>query len=107
MLIVLVAVALILPAFQGDGFLFGIQSPFHCLEFTQPALTLYCNLYGSKYLGGRHRTKCQVTCSGPPKTLGLPKELCPAGGLTCDENLKSKFDEWMTELQRRKNMTCE
>ncbi|XP_040061401.1 uncharacterized protein LOC120836515, partial [Ixodes scapularis] len=77
MLLVLFAVVLILPAFQGEGFSSGIKSRFHCLGFTEPMLSLFCKLSGSKHVGGRHPSSCQVTCVDRDQRLRLPREVCP------------------------------
>nr|AAY66549.1 putative secreted salivary protein [Ixodes scapularis] len=48
MLLVLFAVVLFLPAFQGDGFLFGLRTQFHCYNSVDPIGNLLCKLDGSK-----------------------------------------------------------
>nr|AAY66613.1 putative secreted protein [Ixodes scapularis] len=106
MLLVLFAVVLILPAFQGEGFSSGIKPHSHCLGFTDPMLSLFCKLRGSKHVGARHLSSCQVTCMDRNQRLRLPREVCPSGKLTCSDEVKKKFNDWMVLLEEAKNITC-
>uniref|UniRef100_A0A0K8RLK7 Putative ixodes 10 kDa peptide protein n=1 Tax=Ixodes ricinus TaxID=34613 RepID=A0A0K8RLK7_IXORI len=106
MMLVLFAVVLILPAFQGEGFLSGIFVNFHCYDYLDPAATLLCKLHGSEHIGGKHPRTCQVTCSHPYQKLGFPRAVCPAGGLKCDAASKATVSKWKEELERRKNIVC-
>ncbi|XP_040079519.1 uncharacterized protein LOC120836155 [Ixodes scapularis] len=105
-LLVLFAVVLILPAFQGEGFSLGLYTDFHCYSFLDQAANLLCKLHGSQHPGGKIPKTCQVTCLQPYQKLGFPGAVCPVGGLKCDEDSKAIVNKWTAELQKRKTMIC-
>uniref|UniRef100_A0A0K8R3L3 Putative ixodes 10 kDa peptide protein n=1 Tax=Ixodes ricinus TaxID=34613 RepID=A0A0K8R3L3_IXORI len=104
MLFVLFAVVLILPAFQGEGFSSGIQSPFHCWDFARSTLTLFCKSKGSKDYGVFHPYVCHVTCIEPPQRLLLPRHICSSGGLQCGEAATTKLNILKKELEEKKSI---
>uniref|UniRef100_V5GJ83 Putative secreted protein n=1 Tax=Ixodes ricinus TaxID=34613 RepID=V5GJ83_IXORI len=106
-ILVLFAVVLILPAFQGDGFLFGLKSEFHCYSFLEPIGTLLCKLDGSKYFTAKHPKTCEVACADPYRRLKLPRPLCPGGSLKCSPEVEAKLKEYEAELENKKNNICE
>nr|AAY66554.1 putative secreted salivary protein [Ixodes scapularis] len=107
MLLVLLAVVLILPAFQGDGVLFGLSTEFHCYSFLDPIGTLLCGLGGSKHYVGKHPKTCEVSCYDPYKKLKLPRPFCPGGSLKCGKDVEEKLKTFQEELEKKKNNTCE
>uniref|UniRef100_A0A0K8RN52 Putative ixodes 10 kDa peptide protein n=1 Tax=Ixodes ricinus TaxID=34613 RepID=A0A0K8RN52_IXORI len=107
MLLVRFVVVLILPAFQGDGFLFGSRTPFHCFGFLDPIGTLLCRLDGSKHLGAKLPNTCEVTCIEPNKRLKLPERFCPGGTLRCGTDVEAKFKTYQDELENKKKGICE
>ncbi|XP_042143715.1 uncharacterized protein LOC121834043, partial [Ixodes scapularis] len=74
MLLVLFAVVLILPAFQGVGFLSGSRhmNLFHCGNAVGPAVKILCELSGSNTSS---LSSCNVTCIDPKQTLRMPHDV--------------------------------
>uniref|UniRef100_A0A6B0UMN0 Putative conserved secreted protein n=1 Tax=Ixodes ricinus TaxID=34613 RepID=A0A6B0UMN0_IXORI len=107
MLLVLFAVVLILPAFQGDGFLFGSLTEFHCYSFLDPIGTLLCKLDGSKHFVSKHPKTCEVACAEPYKKLKLPRPYCLGGSLKCSKEIEEKLKSFQEELEKKKNGICE
>nr|AAY66721.1 putative secreted salivary protein [Ixodes scapularis] len=63
MLLVLFTVVLILPAFQGVGFLSGSGSIYHCANAVNPPAKILCELNGSNDVFTSRLPSCNVTCS--------------------------------------------
>uniref|UniRef100_A0A0K8RI65 Putative ixodes 10 kDa peptide protein n=1 Tax=Ixodes ricinus TaxID=34613 RepID=A0A0K8RI65_IXORI len=104
MLFVFFAVVLILPAFQGEGFLSGTLRPYYCASDIDPAGAIFCDLYGSEGATSYRLPTCEVTCRDPTKTLRMPSDVCPRGSLpSCDATVRASLQKWKTDMVNRKN----
>ncbi|XP_040077506.1 uncharacterized protein LOC120849365 [Ixodes scapularis] len=102
MLLVLYAVVLILPAFQGEGFLSGTEQDFRCWHNVDPAGAILCQLHGSKGIFNYRPELCMVTCSDPDQTLTLAPKICPSGMPPCNETIKQGLLEWKEDMKKTK-----
>nr|AAY66498.1 putative secreted salivary WC peptide [Ixodes scapularis] len=102
MLLVLFAVVLILPTFQGEGFSSGVRH--HCNHDIDPAGEIYCKLHGSQGVTGYSLTRCLVGCSNRSQTLRMPRNVCPDGSLTCNEKTRETLTQWRDDMQKRKQL---
>uniref|UniRef100_A0A0K8R4A7 Putative ixodes 10 kDa peptide protein n=1 Tax=Ixodes ricinus TaxID=34613 RepID=A0A0K8R4A7_IXORI len=101
-LLVLFAVVLILPAFQGDGFLSGSTFNFDCTRIVNSAGPILCKLHGSKDMSAYLPRTCQVWCYDANQKLKLHPKACLMGSLECTENLKQNLLKWKDEMEKTK-----
>uniref|UniRef100_A0A0K8RIE1 Putative ixodes 10 kDa peptide protein n=1 Tax=Ixodes ricinus TaxID=34613 RepID=A0A0K8RIE1_IXORI len=100
MLLVLFAVVLILPAFEGEGFLFAVDRCY--LALWQSGKT-YCQLNGYDNYDGLTHGTCELGC-GDSK-VKLPTEACPNGSLhkTCSQDDFNHLQKWSNDLMDKKD----
>uniref|UniRef100_A0A0K8RIQ8 Putative ixodes 10 kDa peptide protein n=1 Tax=Ixodes ricinus TaxID=34613 RepID=A0A0K8RIQ8_IXORI len=104
MMLVLFAVVLILPAFQGEGFLFVVDKCY--LALLQSGKT-YCELLGHDKFDGLIFGTCELVCGGPK--VPLPKKACPNRSLQnpCTEDELHHLQKWAKTLETKKEKVKE
>uniref|UniRef100_A0A6B0UNP5 Putative conserved secreted protein n=1 Tax=Ixodes ricinus TaxID=34613 RepID=A0A6B0UNP5_IXORI len=99
MLLVVFALALILPALQNDGFLFGYEFGATCMDILIESGEMECLLEGYGDLITYDRFSCALVCSGSgsPK---VPPGVCSGDVENCTASTREELRNWHQQLER-------
>ncbi|XP_040077479.1 uncharacterized protein LOC115315314 [Ixodes scapularis] len=99
MLLVLFAVVLILPAFQGEGF---FPADLRCSLALLHSGNTYCKLSGHDKFESLIYKTCDLVCGG--RKVKLPKKACPNGTMhnPCTEEERYHLQRWARDLENKK-----